>query len=238
MISCCCWLTVAFLILLWCLLILSTVGFLILLGSFLFICAQLLPPGHVWLGDCCWQVFQLMLLKCEIFKWQEADYGRIHYFSGGFPLVSNLRVWFLNKYVWFWFQCHRLYLTHRDDSIILEDISDVKASSDQGTQEVFKGGQSTLLNPSCFDFTQCSAHHWLWLSPSIFPDNNTPDNLLRPARVHNEVNDPGHHSQNIGQHLASILDIRSTHNTPPEVQTTWSKKLSLIFHLQAHLLSD
>ena len=165
-------------------------------------------------------------------------YGRIHYFSGGFPLVSNLRVWFLNKYVWFWFQCHRLYLTHRDDSIILEDICDVKASSDQGTQEVFKGGQSTLLNPSCFDFTQCSAHHWLWLSPSIFPDNNIPDNFLRPARVHNEVNDPGHHSQNIGQHLASILDIRSTHNTPPEVQTTWSKTLSLIFLLQAHHLSD
>ena len=28
--------------------------------------ANLLPPGHIWLCNCCWQILQLVLLKIEV----------------------------------------------------------------------------------------------------------------------------------------------------------------------------
>ena len=48
------------------------------------------------------------------------------------------------------------HLTHGDDTIVFENISNIEAASDQGAKKVFKSRQSSSLYSGSFYFSKSS----------------------------------------------------------------------------------
>ena len=124
------------------------------------------------------------------------------------------------------------YLTDRDDSIVLEYISHIKASSNQGTEEVFKCRECPSLNARGLNLAKCSKRRNCHKSTPISVGNIAPDNFLSPARVHYKVNDPRHHSQNIGQNLNNKT-VKHQQNSRIIVSALSTNKLRLaLFYIE------
>lgn len=85
-------------------------------------------PCDIRLCNGSWQVLQLMLLK---------------FTSNQFQLQLN---WILH------------YLANTNNSIVFEDLCYIKASSDEGTEEVLECGESSSLDPTGSHLTQSSAN--------------------------------------------------------------------------------
>ena len=106
-----------------------------------------------------------------------------------------------------------MLLTDRDHTVVFQHVRHIKTSSDQCAEEILESGERSSLNARGLDFAQ-SPDDDVMLAITVQSISLLPHDLLSPAGVDNEVNDPGDDSQHIGQNLKyqeSQLNMISWH---------------------------